>query len=123
MKIIVLYGPSGSKNSTTIEQVFDRFQSNKNGIFPIEFGFPNDFETIFQYKNKRIGIYSFGETQYRIKDAIERYATKCDILLIAYNTAFKQIPRQLFRAEQISVIKSTDTEDCETIVKKIEELI
>ena len=107
-----------------MNMVFDQLQNqiqnaNKQSI---QFGSPNDFEADFNYNNKYVGIFSLGDTNRSVADAIDRYKTKgVDTLIIAYNTQFKNLPSQFFKADEIVIIKKTSNNqnDCNSIISKI----
>ena len=100
MKIIVLLGCTNSGKTTTINMVFSII-GGKAAYNKIQYGSPNDFESNFVYKNKNIAIYSLGDTQARVCEAIDKYTDmSVDVLIVAYNTRF---------AKSLSTLKPNNT--------------
>ena len=125
MKIILLYGASGSGKTTTLNDVFNRLSSqqiqNVHKV-PIKFGSNNDFEADFVYQNKLIGIFSLGDTLSAVGNAIERYEKlKVNVFITACNNKFLYLPWQLSKATEIQIVtkSSNNQTDCNLIISKI----
>jgi hypothetical protein len=135
MKVIILSGEPKTGKSTTLNDVFDNIASRINPPptkTPLD---PPDFEAIFPYKRKVVAIYSEGDLLYLIKDAIHKYATQCDVLILAYSDRFKRdykpalfdLARELAGDVQECVIRKMEANDtdnaiaCKNIINNIAE--
>jgi GTPase SAR1 family protein len=135
MKMIILSGAQNTGKTTTLHAVFTEIAS---GINPpptkTPFGSRNDFEAIvFPYKGKTIAIFSAGDTLYEIEAAIQKYATQCDVLILAYSDKFRSdhkpklfdLARQLVGNVQEYVIRKNEASDadnaaaCKKIIENI----
>lgn len=88
MKIIMLYGPSSSGKTTTINMVYDQLKKNKStiDISPKEIVENNDFKAIIRYKSKTIAFFSRGDYSREVNRIMTDYDKQnCDVLICACN--------------------------------------
>ena len=95
MKIIMLYGPSSSGKTTTINMVYDAIISQSFVVNPKRQlgGNPADFEAVLDYTNdgtsKRVAFFSMGDFAYEVVHAMSYYeGMGCDVLVCACNDRF-----------------------------------
>jgi hypothetical protein len=89
--MIMLYGDTNTGKTTTLNDVFDKITKGMEPLpAKILLNAWLDFEVIFPYKGKMVAIYSAGDTLRDIKEAIRKYATQCDVLILAYSDKFKR---------------------------------
>ena len=82
VKIIFLLGENNSGKTTTLNLVYNTIANNSPRI-PIQYGSKTDFESMFIYNNQHVAIYSLGDIQYKVIDAIK--------LRYLVNTKFLQV--------------------------------
>jgi tRNA uridine 5-carbamoylmethylation protein Kti12 len=90
MKIILLTGPPRSGKTTTLNMLYDTVTDNgkKNIEVPrCDIGAASDFECVLNYKNKKVEIFSAGDSYHECIKAIIAYANR-DVLVLAYSTKF-----------------------------------
>jgi Cdc6-like AAA superfamily ATPase len=91
MKMIILNGEPHTGKTTTLHAVFEEIAK---GINPppakTPFGDQDDFDAAVLYKEKRVAIFSAGDNLCFIKCAIYKYATQCDVLILAYSDRFER---------------------------------
>lgn len=128
VKIIVLLGENSSGKTTTLNLVYKTISKNAPRSI-IQYGSKDDFESMFLYNNQNVAIYSLGDIQYKVIDAIDKYTNRnIDVLIIAYNQKFKT-PLSMLRPNNvfIQINKTFDRinqlqanqNDCNNIISKI----
>lgn len=102
MKIIMLYGPSSSGKTTTINLVYDAIISNSLIVHPKRQlgGNPADFEAVLDYTKegitKRVAFFSMGDFAYEVVHAMSYYeGMGCDLLVCACNDRFNVPTKRL----------------------------
>lgn len=96
MKILMLYGPSSSGKTTTINLVYNSIAQASLPICPRRplGGDPNDFEAVLEYPSsvahpKKVAFFSMGDFAYEVVHAMSYYeGMGCDVLICACNDRF-----------------------------------
>lgn len=109
MKIIMLYGPSSSGKTTTINMVYNVILPQSLIVHPKQHlgGDPNDFEAVLNYSvngvTKKIAFFSMGDFAYEVVHAMSFYeGMGCDVLVCACNDRFN-IPINRLRSRYNNV--------------------
>ncbi len=128
VKIIFLLGENNSGKTTTLNLVYNTIANNSPRI-PIQYGSKTDFESMFIYNNQHVAIYSLGDIQYKVIDAIDKYTKlHTDVLIIAYNLKFKKPLSKLRQNNTFIQINKTfdrnnqfqvNQNDCNNIIANI----
>jgi hypothetical protein len=98
MKVIMLLGDTNKGKTTTLNMLYDsEYLAEKNIIEPKKQirPRPDDFECIIEYKKKHIAFYTMGDILKWLTDAYARYNTKCNYLICACNTRFKNTNKKI----------------------------
>jgi len=130
MKIIVLEGIPTTGKTTTVGMVFAALLSNgANQISFTPLNMPNDFEAVVNYQNKKVAIYSQGDTLRDCYAAINKFAQTMDVLVIAYSTKstglfidpalFNEVRLQKTVASVTVHRMQANAIDCQTIITNI----
>lgn len=103
--------------------------ANNSPRIPIQYGSKTDFESMFIYNNQHVAIYSLGDIQYKVIDAIDKYTKlHTDVLIIAYNLKFKKPLSKLRQNNTFIQINKTfdrnnqfqvNQNDCNNIIANI----
>lgn len=95
MRIIMLYVPSSSGKTTTINMVYTSILSTSSIVCPRQplGGDPNDFEAVLDYSikgiTKKVAFFSMGDFAYEVFHAMSFYeGMGCDVLVCACNNRF-----------------------------------
>ena len=95
MKIIMLYGPSSSGKTTTINMVYDAIVPQSFVVHPKRQlgGNPADFEAVLDYNKgdstKRVAFFSMGDFASEVVHAMSYYeGMGCEVLVCACNDRF-----------------------------------
>lgn len=89
--IILLSGRPNTGKTSTINLVYEEFIKQGASVVKEKKQLGNnemDFESVLQYQNKLIAIYSMGDYYRCCRSALKKYA-KCDFLILAYSDKFK----------------------------------
>ena len=111
--IIVLYGASSTGKTSTIVDVYDAIKPTEKGPYYRPVGKESkDFEDVVSYKGQNIAFFSAGDEREVVANAVDRYASKCDILIIAYNSGIKYLSASfLEHTEEIKKIEKCIADD------------
>ncbi len=88
MKIIMLYGPSESGKTTTINMVYEKLKKDSlsENVSPREVIEDRDFKAIIRYKGQTIAFFSRGDYSREVNWIMTDYdKQKCDVLICACN--------------------------------------
>lgn len=137
MKIIMLYGPSSSGKTTTINMVYDAIISQSFVVHPKRQlgGNSADFEAVLDYTKedttKRVAFFSMGDFAYEVVHAMSFYeGMGCEVLVCTcndrfivptnrlknrYDNVYPPIPKTVNRSDH----KKANEQDANTIVQMI----
>lgn len=137
MKIILLRGDGSSGKTTTFNMLYDvlakKYSQRPNK--PHLGDDPKDFECTFKVNgSKKIVLYSMGDIKYCCDEATEKYKT-ADVLVMAYNTRFKNfcmngnysemhiIAKTVAKSNAEAEKDSANSSDCDKIISLIKKLL
>lgn len=80
--IIVLQGTANVGKSTTLAKL-GRIMLAKGATSTSNIVNEPDYHAFFNYHNVVIGLRTYGDTEEIVKDALEKFKGKCDIIIIA----------------------------------------
>jgi tRNA uridine 5-carbamoylmethylation protein Kti12 len=92
MRIILLSGKPHSGKTSVLDMLAEKLEKKKEAINitdRYEYGddASEEFDSVFEYKGKKIAIRPHGDVNRWCIDAIVRYAV-CDVLVLAYSDKF-----------------------------------
>jgi hypothetical protein len=131
MKIIVLEGDRTTGKTTTMGMVYATLIANgANQISFTPLNTPNDFEAVVNYqRNKKVAIYSQGDTLRDCYVAINNFGQKMDVLVMAYSrkktpliinpTLYTEIRLQKTAVNPTITRVQANAIDCQAIINNI----
>lgn len=137
MKIILLRGDGNRGKTTTFNMLYDVLAQkySQSPAKPQLGGDPKDFECVFKVNGgKKIVLYSMGDIKYCCDEATEKYKS-ADVLVMAYNTRFKNFCMNGNYSEMHIIAKtvaesnaeadknSANSSDCDKIISLIKKLL
>jgi hypothetical protein len=123
MRIILLTGQANSGKTTTLNMVYANLTAgitNPPPKQPIQYGSPDDFECIVNYKNKNVAFFTLGDVLYRIQYAVLKYS-QADVLILAHRqkgNTMNDYAQEIKKYPQHHVVNKTknNSNDCNTII-------
>jgi thymidylate kinase len=92
MEIIMLEGPGSCGKTTTINLVYDTLSATPGTTVitaKSQLGDnTKDFEAMLMYNGKKVALFSMGDLSNEVVNAMKRYSSSSDVLVIACNSKF-----------------------------------